>query len=273
MQWIGSRNAASLLENLDFYNFIIYYFFMANKIFFMKNLLIILLISAVAGPLFSQAQKHTFHLKDGTVFEGEIIEKTKDGDYLIKTYSGNSMLILADNIKQITFDTFEVDVNDYGSQQAFGISLLGPGFVGAHFRYRAADELFFDVGGHLNSVFLIDEVREEFMVEGSPTISGGVDYFLQRFYKEKKNKVRANGLFFNAAHSFGNYDSSTFALGWSSEYFKGERYHRSFLLQLGAAVSFNYWVTDPINARYTTPDEVNQEIYLRLTWVFHQRKR
>ena len=162
----------------------------------MKNLFLFLLFSCLSFSSFSQNMMHTFILKDGTRFEVEIIEKLDNGDYRVKTVSGNEMLIEHAKIQSVVLDEPDIDVDDYGSQSAFGLSLFGGNeFFGFHFRREMAKELFLDLGGHITPNILVNNLNDEIEFAPAITTSGGVDYFLKRFYKAKKDRVRGNGIF------------------------------------------------------------------------------
>ena len=228
-----------------------------------------------------QATIHTFYMKDGSVFKGEIITKSEDGNYRIKTTSGQELVFSADQIKRVALDSqnsgmtsSEVNLEDYGGKQAIEISLIGASLVGVHYRIRAAKELFFDVGLHYTPTVLFNDFNDEAKAVSSFSVSGGANYFLHRHFKERKQKIRANGLFFNVTHTFGKYDFSSFAFGWASEYFKRQNTNRSFILELGPSLNVRHWVDDPSTFPYNyNQDKVMGGVFLRLKWVFFTPKK
>ncbi len=222
---------------------------------------------------FSQNEVHTFFLKDGSFLEGIILE-IKDDGYRIQILTGNELEIKYDEIEQIREGAVSnEDIADYGANQSLGISLLGPGLFGVHFRSKIADELFLDAGVHRSAVILFDAFPNGFSIKSSVAVSGGLDFFLKRIYRPKIQNVRANGLFLSGYYNFGKYDHSTVAAGWASEYFKEGRFHRSILVEFGPSIQIRHWVNDPsIFSNNKNQSEVALAVYLRLVLLFHIRK-
>ena len=213
-------------------------------------------------------------MKDGTVFEGVITEKN-DNTYKIRTSSGRELIFQSDQVRKISsFEQGEVNLSDYGRSQALGISLLGQGLLGGHFRQKVGKELFLDLGLHYTPLLLFDEFNETSEWSSTAAISGSLNFFVNRFYKERKQKVRANGFFLNASYDFGNYDATSIGFGWASEYFRRDRFDQSFLLELGPAIGLRHWVDDPSNFPFNyNQDVATFEIHIRLVWVFHVGKK
>ncbi len=211
------------------------------------------------------------YLKDGSIFKGKIIERLPDGGIKLQTLSGRELIVSVKEIKQITIEGIGTNPADYGGKTAVGISLFGEGLAGAHFRLRANPKLFLDAGLQLQPILVTDRFNDEAELKGNITLGGELNYFLNRFYKERRQKIRANGIFFRGSHGFGKFDTSYFALGWCSEYFKLNRYKTGFLLNLGLALQINHWVDDPQNFNYT--EDVREAMptgYFRIQWNFHQ---
>lgn len=262
----------------------------------MKNLFLVAFLSLFTLTLFSQENTSVFQLKDGSTIEGKIIEKKGNGDYTVEMNDGNELTIKAKNIKRVLVDTHNmdkdnepnfinnsdssngVDFSEYGSPQSFAFSLFGPGFLGFHYRKDMGNDLHLDIGGHYTSTVLAmsDEIEdfEDFDFKNGLALSAGVDYFFDRFHKQKKRKekIRANGLFATASHNFSELNSSTLAFGWTSEYYRVGRPHRAFILHLGLQANINHWVDEPEYIIYEKPGDVNVGLYLGLKWVFHKRK-
>ena len=154
-----------------------------------------------------------------------------------------------------------------------GLSLFGPGLIGLHFRSKLEEEFFLDLGLHFTTTFLYYESREEWEHLGDgATIELTGNYFLERHLKQKphKQKIRANGLFFNGSHTFGTYDATRFGLGWASEYFKLEQFKNSFLLELGLGLQFNHWLDDPRTVPFSYQASAQEAyVHAKLTWIFH----
>lgn len=236
----------------------------------MKRSITLFFLLFWAALTYTQSIVHTFYMRDGSIFEGEIIEK-KGNNYRVRTSTGNELEFEGHRIKEVVVGTVsDENTDDYGAKQAIGISILGPAVFGVHFRYEPTNELFLDAGLHYNWTLLQDRFADEISIESGITISGGLDYFFKRFYKIKKQKVRANGIFLNANHTLGEYDATGVSFGWASEYFKRGRYGRSFLLELGPNIVQKHWVNDPSTFPYNHEEpEFVLSINIRLVWVFH----
>ncbi|MBK8568018.1 MAG: hypothetical protein IPN76_33070 [Saprospiraceae bacterium] len=158
---------------------------------------------------------------------------------------------------------------DYGGKTALGIAIIGDGGVEGHFRFKAANDLFFDISVQPDVTLLVNDITDEARFEGGLGLGGELNYFLNRRYKESKQKIRANGLFLRGARGFHDYTSTKISLGWVSEYFRLNRFKRGFLLYLGLGYQINHWFDEPQNIVYRENRKKNQAgAYIRLQWNF-----
>lgn len=216
--------------------------------------------------IYSKAQlaTHTFHLKDGTIVKGKIIEKLKDDSYIVKLDSVNNFFIKNSNIDSIDFD---INIDAHKCHRSIGFSILGDGVVGAHFRQYLNKEIFLNIAGHINPVGLREKYNNTLIFYQAIVLAGGIDYFIKKKYKEKKHRVVANGIFITASHTFSRFDSSKLSVGWSSEYFAAERIHRSILLHMGWSGIYTHWIGNENTDHLKEPNRINFSPYLKLTWL------
>ncbi len=237
------------------------------------KILPILLFLLVSTLSFAQKDNpDVIYLKDGSVIKGKIIERLDDGAIKMQMNSGREIIISMKEVKQVTIEGIGTNPADYGGKTAFGFSLFGESnFIGAHFRIKAAEDIFLDLSLQPELKALTNRFNNEVKVGANLLVGGEVNYFLNRFFKERKQKVRANGLFLNASYALGEYETTRFNMGWISEYFRLNRYKRGFLLGLGLGVNINHWVDDPLNYAYIKDiPKVQPTGYFRIQWNFFQ---
>jgi len=227
-----------------------------------------LLLSAVATA--QQLDTDVIYLKDGSILKGKIIERMEDGAIKMEMTNGREIIISMREVKQVTIQGIGTNPTDYGGKTAFGFSLFGESnFIGAHFRVRAAEELYLNFSVQPELKLLVNRFNNEGKLGTNIVLGGEGNYFLKRFYKERKQKVRANGLFFNASHALGDYETTRFNAGWCSEYFRLNRFKRGFLLCLGLGYNINHWVDDPLNYAYIKDvSKLQPTPYFRIQWNF-----
>lgn len=231
------------------------------------TLLVCLLFSAIAFA--QQPLEDIIYLKDGLVLRGKITERLSDGAVKMTTNQGREITVSMREIKSINIGGIGTSVADYGTDKAIGISLFGEGGFGLHYRFKVAKESWGDVSVQPDIIALQSIYTDKIKVSGGLGLAGEFDHFVSRRFKESKQRVRGNGLFFRAYHGFNSYSTTIISAGWVSEYFKLNRYKRGFLLNLGPALKFNHWVDDPINAAYTEGVEsVEPTIVFRIQWNF-----
>ncbi len=233
-------------------------------------LLVFLLISTFTFA--QEANLDVIYLKDGTVLKGKIVERLEDGAIKMVMSNGREIIISMREVKQVTIEGIGTNPVDYGGKTAFGFSLFGESnFLGAHFRLMAAKELFLDMSAQPELKALTNRFNNDVVFGANLLLCGEVNYFLNRFYKERKQKVRANGLFLNASYAFGDYETTRVNGGWCSEYFRLNRFKRGFLLHLGMGLNVNHWVDDPLNYAYIKDiPKVQPTGYFRIQWNFFQ---
>lgn len=228
-----------------------------------------LFISSIAFG--QQEGSDIIYLKDGSILKGKILERLDDGAIKMVMNNGREIIITIKEVKHITIEGIGTNPVDYGGKTAVGISLLGESIVGIHFKVRASEAIFFDVSAMPHSKLVQNKYTDKFILRTNLTLGGEMDYFLQRKYKESKQKIRGNGVFFRVAHGFGRFDQTWAHVGWCSDYFKLNRFKRGFQLNLGAGFIANHWVTHPLNEAYTeNVPELDPSVIVRLQWNFYQ---
>jgi hypothetical protein len=211
-------------------------------------------------------------LKGGHILRGKIVEKLPDGAIkMIEQGSQREVTVGKKEISKVVRNGGYADPLDYGSQTAIGISLLGSGFVGGHFRWRAGKALYLDFGVHYLPQVFNHDFEDEILFNNTFSVSGELDFSFRRFFNERSQKVRANGLFVQCSHVFGRFDSTDLSAGWSLEFFRLNRFKQSFLLNLGLGVQHYPWIDDLQNANYNKSySRFLPDLHFRLQWNFHQ---
>lgn len=237
----------------------------------LKTISFILLLSCSFIATAQEQYEDIIYLKNDMVLRGRILERQSDGSVRMRQSDGREIVVSIKEIKNVVVQGIGSNPSDYGGKTAFGISLFGDGIFGVNFRLRAANELYANLSVQPGAVVLVNDVTDEARVEWGLGIGGELNYFLKRKFKESKQKVRANGLFFRTSHNFGDFETTRFSFGWSSEYFKLNRFKRGFLLNLGFGYTLNHWFDNPLNAVYLEGRrELEPGLYFRLQWNFFQ---
>lgn len=192
------------------------------------------------------------YLKSGMVLRGKILERRSDGSIKMLTNDGRETIVGLKEVKNITIEGIGTNPSDYGSQRAVGLLLRGEGGIGVSYRVKLKNmDAWADFNVQPDLRILFNQFNDK--IRFSPGISLGteLDFFLKRFYKESKQRVRANGVYLRGVHGVNAYAVTTLSVGWCSEYFRLNNYKRSFMLNLGPAIQINHWFDDPKNVAYT----------------------
>lgn len=217
------------------------------KIFAVLTFLFLSSLTMVA----QESGKDVVYLRTGMVLRGKILERMDDGAIKMITNEGRETIVSFREIKNITIEGVGTNPSDYGSKKAIALLLRGEGGIGIAYRLKFQKDAWADLNVQPDLRILVNQYTDK--VKFSPGINLGteMDFFLQRFYKERKQRVRANGVFFRAVTAVNAYPMTTLSMGWCSEYFKLNNYKRGFMLNFGLALVINHWYDDPKNAAYT----------------------
>lgn len=212
-------------------------------------LLACLLFSSFA--MAQEAGRDIVYLKTGMVLRGKILERMDDGAIKMLTNEGRETIVSFREIKNITIEGVGTNPSDYGSKRAIGLVLRGEGFIGVSYRLKFQKDAWADLNLQPDLRVLVNQYTDKIKLSPGINVGAEFDFFLHRFYKEKRQRVRANGIFLRGVTALNEYPVTTLSLGWCSEYFRLNNFKRGFMLNLGPALQINHWFDDPKNIAYT----------------------
>ncbi len=238
----------------------------------MKTLstLLLLLFSLLATA--QDTSQDIIYLKSGIVLRGKILERRSDGSIKMLTNDGRETIVGFREVKNITMDGIGTNPADYGSERAIGLLLRGEGGIGVSYRIKLKEkDAWADFNVQPDLRVLINQFNDKVKLSLGINVGTEFDFFLKRFYKESKQRVRANGVYLRGVHALNQYSVTMFSVGWCSEYFKLNNYKRSFMLNLGPAIQVNHWYNDPKNVAYTdNMFAVMPALMFKIQWNFFQ---
>lgn len=146
---------------------------------------------------------------------------------------------------------------DYGGKIGVGISIFD-GF-GVPVRYYFSPKKVMEAGIYYGGIVVPND--GEVQLGSGLMLGGGYTFFGDRFEKESKRKIRANGLALRVNFLTGDYSTAMLSAGWAMETFRKDRTNRSFIFELGLREQFPNFELDgePVKALPTA--------YLRCQWM------
>ena len=141
--------------------------------------------------------------------------------------------------------TTNIDLDKYGGQTSFGFS-LGDG-LGPVVRQYLSPRTVLEAGMYYGSSLAPQENNNgdnpggDFNTEFGFVIDFAVHAYGKRFFKEKKNRIKANGFTLRTGHMFGKFSTSHMAAGWTQEIFRERNPKRSFIFELGLKGYLPHW--------------------------------
>ena len=195
-----------------------------------------LLLLGITFSFFANSQEYqdVIYLKNGSVIKGEIIQRDSD-KFIIKTSDFQLYSFNLPEIEQILQEQ-KLDLAEYGGNFSYGVSLGGGGIIGLPIRFHKGEKFAFEMGLHYRpGIIYADDYwgRSTLYLEHSVVFSTGANFYFGKYFKEKKQKVKLNGLKIMAGAGTGGYDTYLFAIGWINESFKKFNNHKSFSFELG----------------------------------------
>ncbi len=133
-----------------------------------------------------------------------------------------------------------VSPTEYGNRKmSVGFALLGESgsWFGLPVRYFLKPNMALDAGLFYAPSLWHDDYEGELILLNGGVLSAGATFFEQKFYKERKNKIKRNGCFIRAGRSFGQSRNVFLIGGWSNEGFRRSNRNQSFLFELGCGLS------------------------------------
>ncbi|MCF8244792.1 MAG: hypothetical protein K9J37_09805 [Saprospiraceae bacterium] len=232
-------------------------------------LLVCLLFSSFA--MAQEAGKDIVYLKSGMVLRGKIMERMDDGAIKMVTNEGRETIVSFREIKNITIEGVGTNPTDYGSDSAIGLLLRGEGGIGVSYRIKFQKDTWADLNVQPDLRVLINKYTDKIVLSPGINLGAEMDFFIKRFYKERKQRVRANGIFFRGVTALNKYPVTTVSFGWCSEYFRLNNFKRSFMLNLGPGMQINHWFDDSKNSAYTENIyKYMPTVMFKVQWHFFQ---
>jgi hypothetical protein len=231
----------------------------------------IFIVLGILLPLFIHSQTlDVVYLKNGSVIKGSITEFVPSDHVKITTSDGSIFVYNSSEIEKITKETTSsskptVDINKYGGKFSYGIALGGGGIIGVPIRAYLSPKFALELGAFYRPAIVVNS--ESGTTLNSILIAGGMNYYFSKYYKEKKEKVKMNGI--TVKSGIGSGDFSTFMVGggWIHESFKQSNTNRSFTFELGPGLL----ISDNYPAGYYDYNTTSFALYWKLTWNWYSK--
>ncbi|MCB9296818.1 MAG: hypothetical protein H6559_27430 [Lewinellaceae bacterium] len=123
---------------------------------------------------------------------------------------------------------------NYGGKIGVGISIFDG--IGVPVRYYFSPKKVLEAGIYYGGIVVRN--NDEFQLGSGLMLGGGYTFFGNRYEKESKGKIRANGLALRLNYLTGDYSAAMLSAGWAMETFRKSRTNRSFLFELGLREQF-----------------------------------
>ena len=207
----------------------------------MRKFIFLLLGISIHFISFSQEYQSVIYLKNGSVIKGEII--TQEPNIIIRTSDGQLYSFSSIEIEQILQEQ-NLNLSEYGSNFSYGISFGGGGIIGVPIRFHPSEKFAFE----MNLNYRPAEYKKKnywgdtkTYYEHSIIYGLGAKYFIGKYFKEKRQKVKLNGISLNAGIGMGGFETLYAGGGWIHESFKNKRYKKSFTLELGPGFIYTHF--------------------------------
>lgn len=237
----------------------------------MKTFVLSLCLLVTCVAVAQTTRTDIVYLRSGMVLRGKIQGRGNDGTIRMIAEDGRETIISFREIKNITIDGIGTNPADYGSSRAIGLVLRGEGGIGISYRLKFQKDTWADLNVQPDLRLLVNKYNDKFRISPGINLGAEFDFFLQRFYKERRQRVRANGIFLRGVFGANAYPLTTLSAGWCTEYFRLNTYKRSLMLNIGPGMLINHWYDDPKNAAYTKGyDKFMPWAIIKLQWHFFQ---
>ena len=245
--------------------------FTTNKKINMKKVLaLIFLIWFGMQVAHAQGNNDIIHLKNGIIVVGYIFEEMPGKQIKIKTVDGEERVYQYDEIEKIVKQYNNTDLTSYGGTTSFGIALGGGGVIGIPLRYYFTPMMAFEVGAFYRPIITNPGFGNP-QVDNGILLTGGPVFYLGKYYKAHKDKVKLNGVSLRAGIGIANIREALFAVSWVNEGFRKNRTGKSFIFELGLGATT---ILDAPNfISYSNNLRTQPIIYFKCHWSFYGRKR
>ena len=229
----------------------------------MKKTLILIVGLLLSTITYSQTYYDVIYLKNGSVIKGTIV--SYEPETIIRTNDGHLFSYKSHEIEQIT-KTLDFDLDVYGGDFSYGITLGGGGLIGSPIRYHSSDKIAFELGIYYlpMPIEINDGDYSSLNYYHTAVFEWGSNLYLKKHFKEKSNKVKLNGLTSKAGIGIGGYNSFYFAFGWIHESFRKANPKKSFTFELGPGINFQEVYA---NSQYY--HSVSPSIYAKFLWCLY----
>lgn len=204
----------------------------------MKKFVFLTLALLISTFIVAQETLDVVYLKNGSIIKGEIV-KQENSDIIIKTIDGYLYSFKSIEIEQILKE-YNKNLELYGGKFSSGIAIGGGGVFGLPMRFHRSDKFAFELGlFYRPGYFTADNYysSSSYFVH-SAVISLGPDFYFERHYKERKQKIISNGITIKGGIGFGEFNTGSIAIGWIHESFKAANKKKSLTFELGPGLVF-----------------------------------
>ncbi|OFX88121.1 MAG: hypothetical protein A2W99_10765 [Bacteroidetes bacterium GWF2_33_16] len=235
----------------------------------MRKILLFLIILLITSGAFSQNKKDFVYLKNGSVIIGTIIQEVQYDQIIIRTDEGYLLSFKYAEIEKV-LQTEDINLDQYGGNFSYGVALGGAGVIGVPIRLHLSTKSAFEIGAYYRPAFVkiteedwYDTYTDSYYLH-SCVIFGGWNFYLGKYFKIKKQKIKLNGIAIKGGFGFGDYSTYLLTTGWIHESFKKRNTNHSFSLELGPGLVFtdNYSIDNNIST-------ASVAIYWKAQWNWH----
>jgi len=238
----------------------------------MKKVLSFILFVFISIQIASaQGNNDIIHLKNGIIVVGYIFEEMPGKQIKIKTVDGEERFYQYDEIEKIVRQYNNTDLTSYGGTTSFGVALGGGGLIGIPFRYYFTSMMALEAGVFYRPIFTNTTGFGNPQINNGILLTGAYVFYLGKYYKAHKHKVKLNGLSLRTGIGLANIREALFALSWVNEGFRKNRTDRSFIFELGLGATTI--LQGPSTIRYSGNITTQPIIYWKCHWNFYGRKK
>lgn len=229
----------------------------------MKKLFLFTLGILLSLFAYSQEVQDVIYLKNGSNIKGTIVKQEPNSNIIIRTNDGQLYSFKRDEIEQILKE-MNIDLDEYGGSFSYGISIGGGGLIGAPIRFiknKFAFEMELDYKpGYFQAGNYFGNTNTYYKQAG--VLSLGVNYYMGKYFKSKKQKIKLNGITIKGGVGTGDFYTYFIGGGWINESFKKLNTKKSFNLELGPGFFF----TEDENSENENSYNRTLGLYWKVQW-------
>lgn len=232
----------------------------------MKKIVFLLLGVLISSLIFAQDIQDVIYLKNGSTIKGTIIKQEPNQEIIIKTNDGFLYSFKSIEVEQILKNNYLI-LEEYGGKFSSGLAIGGGGLIGYPVSFHTSSKFAFEIGLHYRPLFLNVEDywgRTSSSLEHSVLLSLGTNFYLGKSFKEKKQKIKLNGITVKGGAGFGSFNTTFFAVGWINESFKKKNKKKSFSLELGPGLLYTYCGNKHV-------EDLSFMVYWKFQWNWYRK--